>query len=86
MRVTRNGFATLLVVCVLAPVAWAQTAPTKRDGGYFAQVGDAAPPLRNLIPAPLTPAADRITPMRAAATWGMEPYPAKASLLPTVRR
>ena len=83
MRATRNGFATLLVVCVLAPVAWAQTTPTKRDGGYFAQVGDAAPPLRNLIPAPLTPAADRITPMRAAATWGMEPYPAKTSLVPT---
>ena len=86
MRATRNGFATLLVVCVLAPVTWAQAKPTKRDGGYFAQVGDAEMPLQNLIPTPLTPAADRITPMQAAATWAMEPYPAKASLLPTVRR
>lgn len=43
-------------------------------------------PLQNLIPTPLTPAADRITSMQAAATWAMEPYPAKASLLPTVRR
>ena len=82
MRATRNGFVTLLVVCVLAPVALAQTPPTKHDGGYFAQVGDAEPPLRNLIPAPLTPSADRIAPMQAAATWEMESNPTKTGIVP----